>query len=89
MSEISNLYFPIEEDENVTCSRPTIANGTVAPTNASIGQGESYEVSCSSGFILVGSDTVTCLYDETFDNYPVCTGIYYIRSFKKKWKGLL
>ena len=59
----------------MACNQPTITNGSVIPADAStVEQGETYEVSCDSGFTLSGSPYMICQSDGTFDETPTCQG---------------
>ena len=65
----------LSSSETVECDQPTITNGSVAPANEStVEEGESYEVSCDSGFTLSGSPDMTCQSSGTFDQTPTCQG---------------
>ena len=65
----------LSSSETVECNQPTITNGSVIPANAStVEQGETYEVSCDSGFTLSGSPNMTCQSNGTFDQTPTCQG---------------
>ena len=65
----------LSSSETVECNQPTITNGSVAPANEStVEQGETYEVSCDSGFTLYGSPDMTCQSNGTFDQTPTCQG---------------
>ena len=44
------------------------------PTYASVEAGESYEVTCTTGFTLTGVSTMTCQNDASFDQTPTCEG---------------
>ena len=61
----------------VTCDQPTITNGTVTPASATVEQGQSYEVSCDSGYTISGATTMTCQADTTFDGTPTCEGTHF------------
>ena len=63
----------LSSSETVECNQPTITNGSVSPSLAStVEQGETYEVSCDSGFTLSGSPNMTCESNGTFDQTPTC-----------------
>ena len=65
----------LSSSETVECNQPTITNGSVAPANEStVEQGQTYEVSCDSGFTLSGSPDMTCQSSGTFDQTPTCQG---------------
>ena len=65
----------LSSTETVECNQPTITNGSVAPALAStVEQGETYEVSCDSGYTLSGSPNMTCQSNGTFDQTPTCQG---------------
>ena len=60
----------------IICSKPTISDGTVTPTNATVNFGQSYEVTCNEGYNMTeGSDpTMTCGAGAAFDQTPTCEG---------------
>ena len=65
----------LSSTETVECDQPTISNGSVIPANAStVEQGETYEVSCDSGFTLSGPPNMTCQSNGAFDQTPTCEG---------------
>jgi hypothetical protein len=57
-----------------TCNKPTISDGSVSPSDATIDYDATYEVSCETGFTISGSSTMTCGADGTFDQTPTCEG---------------
>ena len=46
--------------EPIMCSEPSIQDGSFSPAQPEIPLGANYEVTCNSGFELIGSSTVTC-----------------------------
>ena len=56
------------------CDKPTITGGAVSPANATVEQGESYEVTCDNGYTINGSTSMTCQADTNFDETPTCEG---------------
>ena len=63
----------LSSSETVECNQPTITNGNVIPANVrTVEQGETYELSCDSGFTLSGSPNMTCQSNGTFDQTPTC-----------------
>ena len=64
-------YFSVTPE----CDKPVIANGTVSPANAAVEQGQSYNVTCDSGYTINGTTTImTCQADTNFDRTPTCEG---------------
>ena len=60
-----------------TCDQPTITDGTVAPTDATVAVGETYTVTCGDGYTISDSGaTMTCQSGGTFDQTPTCDGMY-------------
>ena len=80
----SNNIYPSDAVES-KCSAPTIADGTVSPSG-SISTGSSYSVTCSNGFTITGSATVTCTDNNgaaELSALPTCgQGNYYILIFE-------
>ena len=66
----NNLNFSV-----TTCDKPTIVNGTVSPSDATVDYEATYEVTCASGYTISGTSTMTCGTDGTFDQTPICEGI--------------
>ena len=66
----------------MTCSKPTIENGSIFP-NDTIKAGESYIVSCNDGYSLYGSTTIACDDNGALSSAPNCTGIIYNSKFPK------
>ncbi|XP_065189195.1 sushi, von Willebrand factor type A, EGF and pentraxin domain-containing protein 1-like isoform X2 [Sycon ciliatum] len=62
--------LPIGTCNAITCPVPTIPDGMATPVVASVPQ--QYTISCSSGFTLVGSNTVTCPTANAFTTFPIC-----------------
>ena len=58
-----------------TCTKPTIENGSVSPSDDTIEAGESYNASCSNGYTLSGTATMDCNDDGTLSTAPTCTGL--------------
>ena len=61
----------------VACDQPTITNGTVTPASATVEQGQSYEVSCDSGFTISGATTMICRANGTISDMPTCEGMQF------------
>ena len=57
-----------------TCDKPTISDGSVSPSDATVDYDATYEVSCDTGFTISASSTMTCGADGTFDQTPTCEG---------------
>ena len=57
-----------------TCTKPTIENGSVSPSDDTIEAGSSYTATCSNGYILSGSATMECSDEGTLSTAPTCTG---------------
>ena len=57
-----------------TCAKPTITNGNVSPSDATVDYDATYDVTCDAGFTISGSITMTCGADGTFDQTPTCEG---------------
>ena len=50
------LYFSV-----VTCDKPTVENGAVSPTDATVNYNTAYTVTCSAGYeITNGSAEMMC-----------------------------
>ena len=54
------------------CTKPSIANGMVSPSTATVDYGATYQVVCDKGFRNYQSDTMRCGADRTFDTNPTC-----------------
>ena len=54
------------------CDKPSISEGIVSPSDPTIDYGSSYEITCTAGFRIVGSATMTCSADGNFDQMPTC-----------------
>lgn len=54
------------------CNKPLIPNGIVSPTNTTIDFGSTYEVTCDTGAVLLGSWIMTCSAEGNFDQTPTC-----------------
>ena len=67
--------FPV-----TTCAKPSISDGSVSPTDATVNYEATYEVTCNDGFTISGSSTMTCGADGNFDQNPTCAGINFIVS---------
>ena len=71
-----NKYFLIKLCVSANpCNKPTISDGTVAPTSATIASGSKYTVTCSTGFTLSGDKDVTCT-NGVLSTLPTCEGIH-------------
>ena len=57
-----------------TCTKPTVDNGSVSPSDATIVEDASYTASCDTGYTMSGTATMTCMEDETFSSTPTCAG---------------
>ena len=57
-----------------TCAKPSIADGSVSPSEATVEYGATYEVTCNSGSTISSSSTMTCGADGNFDQTPTCQG---------------
>ena len=65
-----------------TCDKPTIGNGTVSPSDATVDYEATYEVTCDTGYTISGTSTMTCAADGNFDQTPTCEGnLDFITSF--------
>ena len=55
------------------CDQPEIENGVISPTSATVNSGESYIVTCSSGYSLsdISLSTLTCTNGE-LSARPTC-----------------
>ena len=67
------IIFPFPTDY-ATCTKPTVDNGSVSPSNATIVEDASYTAACDTGYTMSGSGTMTCTEDETFSSTPTCAG---------------
>ena len=70
-------YNIAADNPTPTCSKPTIENGSVSPSNATIEGGNFYDVSCNDGYTLHGNATIECSEAGTLSLIPTCTGIVY------------
>ena len=61
----------------LTCDQPTITNGTVTPASATVEQGQSYEISCDSGFTISGATTMICRANGSLSDMPTCEGMQF------------
>ena len=77
LSLTSYIHSNTKFAANSTCSKPTIENGSVSPSDDTIEAGESYNVSCSDGYTLNGYDITECYDDGTLSRIPTCTGLLY------------
>ena len=57
-----------------TCTKPSISDGSVRPSEATVNYGATYEVTCDDGFAISGSSTMTCGTYGGFDQTPTCQG---------------
>ena len=64
----------------IACNKPVIPNGSVSPSNATVGFEETYEVTCDAGFELFDESfeifsenfIMTCGAAGVFDQTPTC-----------------
>ena len=76
--QYSKKYNIAVDNPSTTCSKPTIENGSVSPSNDTIEGGEYYEVSCNEGYTLHGNAAIECNEAGTLLRIPTCTGIVFI-----------
>ena len=57
-----------------TCAQPSISNGSVTPSDATVNYEATYQVTCNVGFIISGSSTMICGANGSFDQTPTCQG---------------
>ena len=57
-----------------TCAKPSISDGSVSPSEATVNNGATYEVTCDDGFAISGASTMICGADGGFDQTPTCQG---------------
>ena len=57
-----------------TCAKPFISDGSVSPSEATVNNGATYEVTCDDGFVISGASTMICGADGGFDQTPTCQG---------------
>ena len=57
-----------------TCSKPSISDGSVSPSDETVDYEATYNVTCYTGFTISGPSTMTCGADGTFDQTPTCQG---------------
>ena len=58
-----------------TCSKPSISDGSVSPSNETVDYEATYEVTCNTDFIISGSSTMACGADRNFDQTPTCQSL--------------
>ena len=74
------VFFPSEAE----CNKPTIADGTVEPGNATIASTAHYTLKCNDGYKLDegDSETIDCNDGVLTDPLPTCVaGLYFIFHF--------
>ena len=57
---------------SITCSKPTIDNGSVSPLSDSVAVGENYTVTCDGSYSQFGGDTMECNDDGTLSIATAC-----------------
>merc|ERR1712034_296214 len=57
----------------IKCSKPTIYRAVLKPSNDFINYDDVYTVTCSTGYMLSGGDTMKCG-ENGFDQTPSCIG---------------
>ena len=57
-----------------TCAKPSISDGNVSPSEATVDYGATYEITCNTGYTISGSSTMICGADGDFDQTPTCQG---------------
>ena len=57
-----------------TCAKQFISDGSVSPSEATVNNGATYEVTCDDGFVISGASTMICGADGGFDQTPTCQG---------------
>ena len=68
---INNIYLSSVN----TCAKPSISDGSVNPSDATVDYEAIYAVTCNNGFTISGpNSTMTCGADGTFDQTPTCQG---------------
>ena len=67
---VDNLHYFLV----TVCDKPTIFDGGVSPSNATVDYHETYEVTCDTGFTISGSSTMTCGADGIFEQTSTCEG---------------
>ena len=72
ISLLRKSYFPDTSPE--TCTKPTIENGSVSPSDDTIEAGSSYTATCNNGYTLSGTATMECNDDGTLMTAPTCAG---------------
>ena len=64
-----------------TCDKPSISDGSVNPSDATVDYEAIYAVTCNTGFTISGSSTMTCGADGAFDQTPTCQGKWSLKAF--------
>ena len=57
-----------------TCAQPSISDGSVSPSDATVNYDATYQVTCNVGFTISGSSAMTCGAGGGFDQTPTCQG---------------
>ena len=67
----------------ITCDKPSILNGNVSPSNATVNYGESYELTCDVGYIKMDPSTsvIRCGADGSYDHAPSCGKLYIYNKY--------
>ena len=55
-----------------TCDAPTVSQGTLDPTTATVDYESTYTVTCATGYTVADS-VMTCAADGTYDVTATCT----------------
>ena len=66
-----------------TCDKPSISDGTVTPSDATVNYEETYAVSCNTGFTIAGYSIMICGAGGDFDQTPTCQGKWFSKAFVK------
>ena len=70
MSDVNMYkYFSVS-----TCAQPSISDGSVSPSEATVNYEATYQVTCNVGFTISGSSAMTCDVGGDFDQTPTCQG---------------
>ena len=82
LNDFSNFVIIQLMFSAITCSKPPIDDATITPDQTTVGHGESYTVSCNTGYSIPGSGILLCVADNTFDQtIPTCQGLLTLLFF--------
>ena len=71
---MSDVYIMKKYCSVRTCAQPSISDGSVIPSDATVNYEATYQVTCNVGFTIYGSSTMTCGASGGFDQTPMCQG---------------